>query len=302
MSPYEAVVLAGGAARRLGGADKPAVPVGGRSLLERVLAACADADRTVVVGPRRPTPGRTVVWTREQPPGGGPLPALDAGLRATQGPLVAVLAADQPFLTPAHLATLRAAVPDDADGVLLRDRTGRDQPLTAVYRTEPLRRELALAVAEYGTLTGLPLHIVLSGLHLRRLASDDTLDCDTWADIAAARARIRDHGQVLDEWIAAVKAELGIDPDVDTKALLDTARDAAHSVARPAAPLSTFLIGYAAALHGMSPLEAAAKVSDLAHRWSEESAGTGNAEGTGDTRDTRGTGSPEGTDAGSGRP
>ncbi|WP_052847585.1 NTP transferase domain-containing protein [Streptomyces avicenniae] len=284
MSPYEALVLAGGAARRLGGADKPAVPVGGRTLLDRVLAACADAARTVVVGPRRPTPGRTVVWTREHPPGGGPLPALDAGLRATEGPLVAVLAADQPFLTPARLGVLRAALPDDAaeaDGVLLRDHTGRDQPLTAVYRTESLRRELALATAEYGTLTGLPLHIVLSGLRLRRLDCDDTLDCDTWADIAAARARIRDHGQVLDEWIAAVKTELGIDPDVDTKALLDTARDAAHSVARPAAPLSTFLIGYAAALHGMSPAEAACKVSDLARRWDEESAspGAGAAEG-----------------------
>ncbi|MGW4109093.1 NTP transferase domain-containing protein, partial [Streptomyces sp. NPDC004976] len=36
---YDAVVLAGGAARRLGGADKPGVRVGGRALLDRVLAA-----------------------------------------------------------------------------------------------------------------------------------------------------------------------------------------------------------------------------------------------------------------------
>ena len=40
---YDAVVLAGGAARRLGGADKPGVRVGGRALLDRVLTACADA-------------------------------------------------------------------------------------------------------------------------------------------------------------------------------------------------------------------------------------------------------------------
>ena len=34
---YDAVVLAGGAARRLGGVDKPGVRVGGRALLDRVL-------------------------------------------------------------------------------------------------------------------------------------------------------------------------------------------------------------------------------------------------------------------------
>ncbi|WP_240497415.1 NTP transferase domain-containing protein, partial [Streptomyces hirsutus] len=40
---YDALVLAGGGARRLGGADKPGVRVGGRSLLDRVLAACSGA-------------------------------------------------------------------------------------------------------------------------------------------------------------------------------------------------------------------------------------------------------------------
>ncbi|WP_438949006.1 NTP transferase domain-containing protein, partial [Streptomyces harbinensis] len=37
---FDAIVLAGGAARRLGGADKAAVTVGGRPLLDRVLDAC----------------------------------------------------------------------------------------------------------------------------------------------------------------------------------------------------------------------------------------------------------------------
>ncbi|NED13442.1 NTP transferase domain-containing protein, partial [Streptomyces sp. SID9124] len=55
MTAYDAIVLAGGAAKRLGGADKPALRVGGRALLDRVLAACADARATVVVGDRRPT-------------------------------------------------------------------------------------------------------------------------------------------------------------------------------------------------------------------------------------------------------
>ncbi|MEH6375729.1 NTP transferase domain-containing protein, partial [Streptomyces sp. KLMMK] len=46
MTGYDAVVLAGGAARRLGGADKPTLRVGGRTLLDRVLEACADAEET----------------------------------------------------------------------------------------------------------------------------------------------------------------------------------------------------------------------------------------------------------------
>ncbi|NEC24973.1 NTP transferase domain-containing protein, partial [Streptomyces parvus] len=61
MTVYDVIVLAGGAAKRLGGADKPGVRVGGRALLDRVLAACDGATRTVVVGDRRPT-ARPVVW------------------------------------------------------------------------------------------------------------------------------------------------------------------------------------------------------------------------------------------------
>lgn len=81
---------------------------------------------------------------------------------------------------------------------------------------------------------------------------------------------------MVDEWIAAVKTELGIDLDVDTAVLLDLARDAAHGVARPAAPLTTFLVGYAAAQAGGGPetvREAARKAADLALRWAQESSG-----------------------------
>jgi hypothetical protein len=49
----------------------------------------------------------------------------------------------------------------------------------------------------------------------------------------------------LDEWIAAVSLELGIGP-IDTRAVLDLARDVAHGVARPAAPVTCLLVGLAA--------------------------------------------------------
>lgn len=298
---YDAVVLAGGGARRLGGADKPGLTVGGRPLLDRVLAACADAATTVVVGPRRAT-SRPVVWAREEPAGAGPLAALEAGLRHTTAGTVLVVSADLPFLRPATVHGLLSAVaeapggatgsagtgtargkagkgPEGAhgeayEGALVHD--GRDQPLLAAYRAEPLRRELALLHAEYGRLAALPLRLLLPELRLRRVTTADdsaAVDCDTWEDVSTARARIREHGTVLDEWITAAKAELGIDLDVDTAALLDLARDAAHGVARPAAPLTTFLVGYAAGRGGGSAedvAEAARKAARLAERWAAE--------------------------------
>ncbi|MEV0253248.1 NTP transferase domain-containing protein [Streptomyces sp. NPDC050732] len=243
--PYDAVVLAGGGAARLGGADKPGVRVGGRTLLDRVLAACSGAGTTVVVAAPRPT-ARPVVWAREEPAGGGPLAALDAGLRHAAAERVVVLSADLPFLGAETVRSLLAGLDGSgADGAVLTDPDGRDQPLVAAYRRDALRREIA---AVGGALAGLPLRRLTGRLVLTRVADPvAAFDCDTWDDIATARARIREHGNVLDEWISAVKDELGIDLDVDTGALLDLARDAAHGVARPAAPLTTFLVGYAAA-------------------------------------------------------
>jgi molybdopterin-guanine dinucleotide biosynthesis protein A len=284
---FDVVVLAGGAGRRLGGADKPALSVGGTALLDRVLAACRGAGRTVVVGPRRAT-ARPVEWVREEPPGGGPLAALAAGVRRTTAGLVVVLAADLPFVTVTTVRALLDALPRGEDGVLAVDGGGRDQPLLAVYRAEPLRRELALLAAEHGGLNGLPLRSLVGELALARAVGaggEATFDTDTWEALSAARGRIREHGRVLDEWIAALRTELGIDLDVETGTLLDLARDAAHSVARPAAPLTTFLVGYAAGRAGggaEAVAEAARKATELARRWEAETAdGPGSAAGGG---------------------
>src|SRR3954451_22611863 len=94
---YDAVVHPGGRGGPLGGVDKPALRVGSTSLLDRVLAAVRDASSVVVVGPLRATE-LPVAWVREEPPGGGPVAALAAGLPLVTAPLVAVLAADLPFL------------------------------------------------------------------------------------------------------------------------------------------------------------------------------------------------------------
>ena len=75
---------------------------------------------------------------------------------------------------------------------------------------------------------------------------------------------------MLDDWTRALADELGIDLDVDTELLLDLAKDAAHAVARPAAPITTFLVGFAAARAGGAAADvraASAAARLLAARW-----------------------------------
>ena len=71
----------------------------------------------------------------------------------------------------------------------------------------------------------------------------------------------------LQEWTGQVCAELGIaEQDLDTATVLDLARDVAHAVARPAAPLSAYLLG-AAVGRGRPLAETAARLSELARGW-----------------------------------
>ncbi|NUR05662.1 MAG: hypothetical protein HOQ22_14720 [Nocardioidaceae bacterium] len=74
----------------------------------------------------------------------------------------------------------------------------------------------------------------------------------------------------LHDWIDELCDALDIDVEVDEGLVLDLARDVAHSVDRPAAPISTFLLGYAAGQHGGGPEkleELAGRVSSLADGW-----------------------------------
>jgi hypothetical protein len=76
----------------------------------------------------------------------------------------------------------------------------------------------------------------------------------------------------LEEWLGTVKAALGVELDVDVEGLLDMTRTAAHNVARPAAPLTAFLVGYAAAAGGGGE-QAVREALAVAVRLAEERAG-----------------------------
>jgi molybdopterin-guanine dinucleotide biosynthesis protein A len=188
---YAAVVLAGGAGRRLGGPAKPALAVAGQPMLHRVLAAVADARPRVVVGPDTLPVPDGVTRTQEQPPGGGPVPAIAAGLALLPPPdgLVALLAADLPLLTAAAVARLRAsAAGSGRDGAVYVDGAGRSQWLCGVWRTAALRDRLAGLPPE---LAGTPLHRLLGGLVAARLTGPDGdpppwWDCDTADALAYA--------------------------------------------------------------------------------------------------------------------
>lgn len=76
---------------------------------------------------------------------------------------------------------------------------------------------------------------------------------------------------MLEDWISALCRELALDEaSIDEALLLDVARDAAHQVARPAAPVTTFLVGLAAGRAGGTAADveqAASRASTLARGW-----------------------------------
>ncbi len=74
----------------------------------------------------------------------------------------------------------------------------------------------------------------------------------------------------LHDWIDELCDVLDVEVEMDEALVLDLARVVAHAVERPAAPISTFLLGYAAAQAGgdVRRTEAlAAAAMDLGEHW-----------------------------------
>jgi len=275
---YDAVVLAGGAARRFGGSDKVLAVVGGRTMLDRVLDAVGGARAVYVVGPRRAEVERPhrvrrgdLHWLREDPPGAGPLAGLAAAAGHCRAAVVAVAAADMPLLTASVIDRLVDAVArPGVDAALLVDAEGHRQPLAAAYR-RPALLDALVAIGDPRNKGFAPLLRSLRTVTVEEPQA--AADCDTPSDLERVEA------MMLTDWTRRLADELGITdlsptsekgPPLDLDLVLDLARDAAHAVDRPAAPLTTFLVGYAAARRGggAEAIEDCARIArELAARW-----------------------------------
>jgi hypothetical protein len=66
----------------------------------------------------------------------------------------------------------------------------------------------------------------------------------------------------MSSWVTRVADELGLGDDPDVTLILQVAADAAHGVARPAAPVTTYLLGVAVG-RGADPAEAADRIRAL---------------------------------------
>jgi molybdopterin-guanine dinucleotide biosynthesis protein A len=184
---FDAVVLAGGQGRRLGGVSKPALAIGGRRLLDIAVDAVAAADRTIVVGTDLPT-YRPVERVTESPAGGGPVAAIAAALTLLRSTTVVVLAADLPFITPAAVDALVAGR-TDAVAAIAVDQSGRDQPLLACYDAAALWD--ALPSDPQGASMRLLLETLAAAGRIERLTLGGdppvTWDLDTAADLSRAQ-------------------------------------------------------------------------------------------------------------------
>jgi molybdenum cofactor guanylyltransferase len=130
-----AAIIAGGRGTRLGGVDKTALLVDGRSILSRQLAVLRPLfARILLVTSVRPPHDADVVVVQDRGPAGqGPLAGLDAALAALQPSERAVVCVgcDMPLLTSAALRLLRDVAPQADAVVPLID--GHSEPLFARY-------------------------------------------------------------------------------------------------------------------------------------------------------------------------
>ncbi|MBE7159850.1 MAG: molybdenum cofactor guanylyltransferase [Williamsia herbipolensis] len=141
--PLAALVLAGGASRRMG-EDKAALDLGGQPMLTRIVTELRRRCDPITVVAAADSPayrafsGDTdLVWVTDEDPGTGPLGALAAGLTdaAARGlSAVFVCATDMPLLRAELVDELAAGLGADDEAVIAVDAQ-RQHPLAAIYRS-----------------------------------------------------------------------------------------------------------------------------------------------------------------------
>jgi molybdenum cofactor guanylyltransferase len=181
-----AVVLCGGDSRRFG-SDKTQADLGGSTVLDALLTTLPVDWAVVCVGPERPSARTRLLWTRENPPGGGPVAGVAAALPLVESAVVVLLGGDMPYAGP-MAASLARRLGEEAgvEVVVGRDETGRLQPLLAAYRANSLRAAVPESPA------GTPASRLLDTLRelVIPVPPQGTLDVDTLEDLEEARNRL----------------------------------------------------------------------------------------------------------------
>lgn len=245
-----AIIVVGGRAQRLGGVNKPWLSIQGRPIIDHILeSTLPHVQQCVLVGDAPDGWSNTHVrLTREEPAGAGPVAAIRAGMKLLLPDIdeVLLLAGDAPFIGEA-LAALFAA--ELVDGAVAVESAGRTQYLCTRVRRRDL--ESALITAEtsmQSVFKGLRVHTVSAAL----------VDADTWEDVVALRQELQ-----MNDWLTDVTKKLAIDASLDIDAVLELARDVAHHTERKNAPLTSYLLGYAAAAQNLTQAQVAALAAEI---------------------------------------
>lgn len=183
MQPPRVGILAGGAGRRMGGADKARlVAPDGEQLLPRLLRLCGELSLpAVVIGGAAPAGVRALA---DAPPGIGPIGGLRALLVDVGASSALLLACDLPYLTAPLLGRL-ASTASAAPVLAARDpATGKWQPMFARYAAATVLPRLELAITD-GVRS---LQTFLRTQEVQELALDDAeraqlCDWDTPEDL-----------------------------------------------------------------------------------------------------------------------
>lgn len=268
-------------------------------------AALAPGATVTVVGPERPEviarlsrtfsgAAFTITTTRETPAFAGPAAAVAAGAAAlgTATGQVLLLAVD--CLRPREVIQyLLAAAPPSSSVLIPTDATGRQQPLASLWPAPLLLHAISALEAGRGLANASMRHLlagvdVTSPHNLGDPPPGLFADADTWEDMERAAvedARLHqedtmaeqlphnasqdDAGRQLEAWVIELLDAFDLqDAPVDVDTILSLAGEAAHTVVRPAAPVTTYVAGYAAGLAAArdGAADAAAAADELARR------------------------------------
>jgi molybdopterin-guanine dinucleotide biosynthesis protein A len=205
--PTQAVLLAGGLARRMGGGDKPMRTIRGRTILERVMARLTpQCDRLILNAngdPARFTAFGLTVVADNVPDFPGPLAGILAALDWTAAnrpdvDWVLSAAADCPFLPRDLVARLHAARARENAQLAVAASGGQSHPVIGLWRVS-LRDELrhALVVEDLRKIDRWTARYPLATVSWPTEPLDPFFNANTAEDIAEAE-RLTDLDEASD--------------------------------------------------------------------------------------------------------